>query len=189
MSRTGNSPILMPPIVTMEIEGRRVTVKGPLGELKLDTAAEVKVEIEEGEEIGGGKYAKVARKKDDPFSRSIHGLTRALLANMVIGVEKGWQKKLELVGVGFRVQGSEDKLTMTVGFSHPVEIQAPEGIKFKIEDNTKIIVSGIDRALVGQTAASIRKVRPPEPYQGKGIRYAGEYVRRKAGKAGKVGSK
>lgn len=148
----------------------------------MEIGPQVKVELEEQVLI-------VKRKKEDKVSKSMHGLTRSLIANMVTGVEKGWQKKLELIGVGFRAQSSGDKLTLNVGYSHPVEVAAPEGIKFVVEDNTKITVSGIDKILVGQVAASIRKVRRPEPYQGKGIRYSGEYVRRKAGKAGKAGAK
>lgn len=156
-------------------------VKGPMGELSTEIYPQVKVEVSDQQVL-------VKRKKDDKTSRSLHGLTRALIANMVTGVEKGWQKKLELVGVGFRAQASGDKLTLNVGYSHPVEVEAPSGIKFAVEENTRVLVSGIDKILVGQVAASVRKVRPPEPYQGKGIRYSGEYVRRKAGKAGKVGA-
>jgi large subunit ribosomal protein L6 len=182
MSRIGNAPIQIPNNVTIDIDGPKVSVKGPLGELSMDYLPQVKVEVVDSQVI-------VKRKKEDKVSKSLHGLTRALIANMVVGVEKGWQRKLELVGVGYRVQGSTDKVTLNVGYSHPVEISAPEGIKFNVEDNTKITVSGIDKILVGQIAASIRGVRPPEPYQGKGIRYSGEYVRRKAGKAGKAGAK
>lgn len=180
MSRIGNMPITIPSSVTVEIEGHKVTVTGPLGQLQVEIRPEVKLERTEME-------IKVTRKKDDQFSRSLHGLTRSLIANMIYGVEKGWEKKLELVGVGYRTQLSGEKLILNVGYSHPVEIEVPQGIKFMVEDNTKIKVSGIDKQLVGETAAAIRKVRPPEPYQGKGIRYSGEYVRRKAGKTGKVG--
>lgn len=164
------------------MEEGQVVAKGNLGSLKLLPRPEIKVGIEGGNVI-------VKRKKEDKLSKSLHGLTRSLINNMVIGVSKGWDKKLELIGVGYRAQISGDKLTLAVGYSHPVEIMAPEGIKFEVADNTKITVSGIDKNLVGQIAATIRKVRPPEPYQGKGIRYSGEYVRRKAGKAGKVGVK
>lgn len=181
MSRIGNAPIQIPSTVTVEIEGNKVTVKGPLGELFLEFRPEVKVEKNEQQLI-------VKRKKEDQISRAMHGLTRSLIANMVTGVEKGWQKKLELVGVGYRAQSTGDKLTLAVGYSHPVEILAPDGIKFTVEENTKINVSGIDKNLVGQVAARIHAARPPEPYQGKGVRYAGERVRRKAGKAGKVGA-
>lgn len=182
MSRIGNAPIKIPATVTVETEGSQVVVKGPLGKLQIVTLPQIKVVVEDGQVI-------VKRKGDNKLAKSIHGLIRSLIANMVTGVEKGWQKRLELVGVGFRTQTSGDKLTLSVGYSHPVEITAPSGIKFVVEDNTKITVSGIDKGLVGQTAARIRKVRPPEPYQGKGIRYSGEYVRRKPGKAGKAGAK
>lgn len=182
MSRIGNSPILIPPAVTVDIEGHKVLAKGPLGELSLQVNPQIKVEKEEQQVI-------VKRKKEDKISKSLHGLIRSLIANMVTGVEKGWQKRLELVGVGFRSQTDGSKLTLNVGFSHPVEITAPDGIKFAVEDNTKILVSGIDKIKVGQIAAIIRDVRPPEPYKGKGIRYSGEYVRKKAGKAGKAGAK
>ncbi len=181
MSRIGNAPIEIPAGVNVEIEGRKVKATGPLGELHMETRPEVKIEQEDQVLI-------VKRHKEDKVSRSLHGLTRSLLFNMVSGVSKGWEKKLELVGVGYRVQGSPEKITLNVGYSHPVEIEAPEGIKFAVEDNTKVKVSGIDKHLVGQIAAKIRGVRPPEPYQGKGIRYSGEYVKRKAGKAGKVGA-
>ncbi|MDO8498969.1 MAG: 50S ribosomal protein L6 [bacterium] len=181
MSRVGNNPIAVPQTVNVEIEGQKVAVKGPLGELSLHCQPQLKVVLEDSQII-------VKRKKEDAFSRSLHGLTRSLIANMVQGVEKGWEKKLELIGVGYRAQLNGEKLVLNVGFSHPVEVAAPEGIRFAVADNTKITVSGIDKSLVGQVAATIRKVRPPEPYQGKGIRYVGEYVRRKAGKAGKVGA-
>lgn len=182
MSRVGDVPVQIPSGVNVSTEGQTVTVKGPLGELSMEYLSKLKVEVEDGQIL-------VKRKKNDAISRSLHGLTRSLLANMVAGVEKGWQKRLELVGVGYRAQIAAEKLTLAVGFSHPVEFTAPEGITFKVEDNTKVVISGIDKEKVGQMAASIRKVRPPEPYQGKGIRYSGEYVRRKAGKAGKVGAK
>ena len=181
MSRIGDAPIQIPSAVTVEVNGQKVVVKGPLGQLEMEFRPEVKVSVED-------QIVTVLRKRQDKVSRSLHGLTRSLIANMVTGVEKGWERKLELVGVGFRAQTDGEKLTLNVGFSHPVEITASEGIKFTVADNTKITVLGIDKILVGQVAASVRKVRPTEPYQGKGIRYAGEYVRRKAGKAGKVGA-
>lgn len=180
MSRVGSVPIKIPPQVQVEVSGRELKATGPLGQLTMEFRPEVKVEIE-------GENVVVKRKKEDKIARSLHGLTRSLIANMVAGVEKGWKRRLELVGVGYRAQGGGDKLTLSVGFSHPVEVSAPEGIKFSVEDNTKIVVEGIDKNLVGQVAASIRKIKPPEPYKGKGIRFAGEYVRRKPGKAGKVG--
>lgn len=182
MSRVGEAPINIPSPVNVEVEGQHIKAKGPLGELSMEFNRQVKVMVE-------GDQVIIKRQKDDRFCKSLHGLTRSLIANMVTGVEKGWEKKLELVGVGFRAQSSGDKIILSVGYSHPVEIIAPEGIRFEVADNTKIRVLGIDKQLVGQIAASIRKVRPPEPYQGKGIRYSGEYVRRKPGKAGKVGAK
>lgn len=179
MSRIGNAPIQIPNGVNVEIDHQKVTVKGPLGELTMDYLPKIKVEIQ-------GSQVIVKRKNEDKFSKSLHGLTRSLINNMVIGVEKGWEKKLELVGVGYRAQEIGDKLSLAVGYSHPVEIDMPEGIKFAVTDTTKIIITGIDKIKVGQIAAKIRDVRPPEPYKGKGIRYEGEYIRRKAGKAGKV---
>jgi large subunit ribosomal protein L6 len=181
MSRVGNNPITIPANITINMDGANVLVHGPLGDLVVPTLPQVKITVE-------GNQVKVSRKKEDKVSKSLHGLTRALIANAVTGVEKGWEKKLELVGVGFRSQTTGDKITLNVGYSHPVEITAPNGVKFAVADNTKITVSGIDKELIGQVAAKIRAVRPPEPYQGKGIRYSGEYVRRKAGKAGKVGA-
>lgn len=179
MSRVGNAAITIPEGVEVVVEGHKVLVKGAKGVLDLVTQPQVKVEVTDGKII-------ISRKKEDKLSKSLHGLTRSLLNNMVQGVSQGWSKSLEMVGVGYRVAGGGDSLTLSVGFSHPVEIKAPEGIIFSIEDNTKIAVSGIDRQLVGQVAANIRKVKPPEVYKGKGIRYEGEYVRRKPGKAGKA---
>lgn len=181
MSRIGNAPITIPSNVTVDITGSKVTVNGPLGELNMEYLPKVKVEIIDNQII-------VKRKNEDKFSKSLHGLTRSLINNMIIGVEKGWEKKLELVGVGYRAAAMGEKLSLAVGYSHPVEIAMPEGIKFNVVDNTKITLSGIDKIKVGQIAAKIRDVRPPEPYKGKGIRYVGEYIRRKAGKAGKVGA-
>jgi large subunit ribosomal protein L6 len=179
MSRIGENPIIVPNNVTVAINGNVVAVTGPKGNLSLTTLPQVKVEQE-------GDKLIVKRKKEDKFSKSAHGLTRSLISNMVVGVTDGWKRDLEMVGVGYRVQGGGDTLTLSVGFSHPVTVKAPEGVLFAVSENTKIAVSGIDRALVGQTAANIRKVKPPEVYKGKGIRFAGEYVRRKAGKAGKA---
>lgn len=181
MSRIGNALINIPGQVIVEKENSLITVKGPLGNLSLTIPAGIEVKIE-------NQQVKVSRSSEEKAIKSLHGLTRALIANMVYGVEKGWLKKLELVGVGFRAQTSGEEIILNVGFSHPVKVKAPQGIKFTVEDNTKITVAGIDKGLVGQVAASIRKVKPPEPYQGKGIRLQGEYVRRKAGKAGKVGA-
>lgn len=174
-------PVPIPPQVNVEVEGHKILVKGPLGELSWEFPSAVMVEQ-------GDQMLLIKRKKNDRLSKSLHGLARSLIANMVMGVEKGWQKKLELIGVGFRAQTEGEKLILNIGYSHPVEVVAPQGIQFTVADNTKITVSGIDKNLVGQMAASIRKAKPPEPYQGKGIRYLGEYVRRKAGKTGKVGA-
>lgn len=182
MSRVGNAIINIPNGVQVSVEGARVVTVGPKGTLETVLYPEVKVAVEDG-------VVKVSRKKDDKTSRSLHGLTRSLINNTVIGVSEGWTKGLEMVGVGYRVQSSGDTLTLNVGYSHPVVVKAPEGINFSITDNTKILVSGIDKILVGQIAAKIRDVKPPEVYKGKGIRYSGEYVRRKAGKAGKAAAK
>lgn len=179
MSRVGQNPVVIPQGVNIEIQGNHVAVNGPKGKLEMDLLSEVKVVIAEGKLI-------VSRKREDKFSKSAHGLTRALINNMVLGVTEGWKKDLEMVGVGYRAQGGGDALTLNVGFSHPVSIKAPEGITFAVSDNTKISVSGIDKTLVGQIAANIRAVKPPEVYKGKGIRMSGEYVRRKAGKAAKA---
>lgn len=178
MSRVGNALIEIPNGVEINNAGQRVEVKGPKGSLDLDLRPEIKVEIEDNKVM-------VKRKKDDRLSRSLHGLTRALINNMVIGVSSGWVKNLEMVGVGYRAVGSDKQITLSVGFSHPVVIDSPEGISLAVTENTKISVSGIDKTLVGQVAAKIRAIRPPEVYKGKGIRYAGEHVRRKPGKAGK----
>lgn len=183
MSRVGNTAIQIPSEVTVTSSDHQVSVKGPLGELSMEFRPEIQVEVDEK----NGQVT-IRRRKEDRISRSLHGLIRSLVANMVTGVKTGWQRKLELVGVGFRAQVMGEKLVLNIGFSHPVEIMAPLGIKFTVEDNTKITVSGVDKQLVGQVAASIRKIKPPEPYQGKGIRFTGEYVRRKAGKAGKAGA-
>ena len=179
MSRIGNAPIDIPTGVEVNIEGSDLTVKGSKGVLRLELTRAVKVSIEENKVL-------VSRKKEDKQRKSLHGLTRSLINNMVIGVTTGWTKNLEMVGVGYRAQGGGDTVTLNVGYSHPVVVKAPEGITFVVAENTKISVSGIDKTLVGQISANIRKVRPPEVYKGKGIRYAGEYVRKKAGKAGKA---
>lgn len=180
MSRIGNNPVAIPANVEILIEKELLTVKGPKGQLDLTLLPQVKVETEDNKVV-------VKRKRNDKFSRSAHGLTRSLINNMVQGVTEGWTKNLELVGVGYRAQGGGENLTLNVGYSHPVAVKAPAGVTFAVVDNTKIAVSGIDRALVGQVAANIRAVRSPEVYKGKGIRYTGEYIRRKAGKAGKAG--
>lgn len=181
MSRIGNALIQIPTGVTVEKTGSHIVVNGSKGSLNIDVHDGIEVHIE-------GAQITVKRKTEEKSVKSLHGLTRALLNNMVIGVSTGWTKNLDLVGVGYRAQSTGDKITLNVGFSHPVEISAPEGIRFEVKDNTKLTVSGIDKILVGQIAAKIKAVKPPEPYKGKGIRYEGEYVRRKAGKAGKVGA-
>jgi len=179
MSRIGKQPIPIPSGVQVNVAGLHVSVKGPKGELQRDVHPEMQVKVEDGNVI-------VTRPSDRPTHRALHGLTRALLANMVTGVETGYSKTLEMQGVGYRVQMIGKNIQVAVGFSHPVDVEAPKGIEFEIEGNNKIFVRGIDKELVGQTAAEIRKIRPPEPYKGKGIRYEGEHVRRKAGKAGKA---
>ncbi len=180
MSRIGNAPILIPTGVSFTKEGAKVSVTGPKGTLSLNVHPNITVEIEEGK-------VKVSRKNDLKEVRALHGLTRNLLANMVIGVNVLWSKDLELVGVGFRAQVMGNELILNVGYSHQVKIVAPVGITFEVTDNTKIKVSGIDKQLVGQISANLKKVRPPDVYKGKGIRYAGEYIRKKVGKSAKVG--
>lgn len=179
MSRIGNNPIDVPAGVTVVIDGQLVKVSGPKGNLEEMILPQVSVEQVDGKLM-------VSRKKEDQVSKSLHGLTRSLISNMIIGVTTGWTKNLELVGVGYRAQGGGNALTLSVGYSHPVSVKAPEGVTFTVADNTKISVTGIDKQMVGQIAANIRAVRPPEVYKGKGVRYSGEYVRRKAGKAGKA---
>lgn len=181
MSRIGNALIQIPQGVTVEKNGDNMVVTGPKGNLNLKLNSGVGVDIEEGKVL-------VKRKSDEKNIRALHGLTRSLIANMVLGVTNGWSKDLELVGVGFRAQvNSGDKLMLNVGYSHQVEVVAPDGINFEVTDNTKIKVSGIDKYLVGQVSANIKKIRVPDVYKGKGIRYSGEYIRKKVGKSGKVG--
>lgn len=172
-------PILIPAGTELTLDGNVVTAKGSKGSLTMELNPAVKVEIEGAEAI-------VKPKKGYEKAKAMHGLTRSLINNMVVGVTSGWDKNLEMVGVGYRVQGGGETVTLNVGYSHQVIVKAPEGITFIVADNTKIKVSGINKILVGQIAANIRAVRPPEVYQGKGIRYQGEYVRKKAGKAGKA---
>lgn len=181
MSRIGNSPINIPAGVTIEKSGKIINVSGPKGSLQLDVDSSITVDIE-------GNVVSVKRKKDDKAVRAMHGLIRNLINNMVTGVTEGWSKNLELVGVGFRAQSSGEKLVLNVGYSHPVEVVAPSGISFEVTDNTKIKVSGIDKQQVGQIAANIKKVRVPDVYKGKGVRYEGEYIRKKVGKSAKVGA-
>lgn len=179
MSKIGKIPVEIPKDAQILIEGAKITVKGPKGELCLEILRGIKAEIVDD------KIIVSQEKLGDEKTKAIFGLTRALIANLVKGVTIGFQKKLELSGVGFRVQGTPDELTLSLGFSHPVKVKAPKGIVFSVKDNT-ITVEGIDIALVGNTAARIRAIKPPEPYKGKGIRYAGEKIRRKAGKSAKA---
>lgn len=178
MSRIGKRPIAIPSQVTVDIDGQQVNVKGPKGNLERVLPGKVVI-TKDGEEI------QVTRADESRIARERHGLCRTLIANMVEGVSKGFEKRLEIIGVGYRAQAQGSKLTLNVGYSKPVEMQMPQGIDVKVENNTQVILTGIDKELVGNTAATIRAVRPPEPYKGKGIRYQGEYVRRKAGKSGK----
>lgn len=179
MSRVGKQPIEMPSDVTLTVgEDNLVTVKGPKGELSRTFSSDIKVELE-------GNTVTVTRPSDAKEHRALHGTTRALIANMVEGVSKGFVRNLELVGVGYRAQKQGTKLVLNVGYSHPVEIEPETGIEVEVPSNTKISIKGIDKERVGALAANIRAVRSPEPYKGKGIRYEGEYVRRKEGKTGK----
>lgn len=178
MSRIGKRPVAIPTKVTVEINGQQIAVKGPKGSLARVLPSFVTVQQE-------GSTLQVLRQDDSRPARERHGLCRTLVSNMVEGVSQGFQKRLEIQGVGYRAQAQGSKLTLNVGYSKPVEMTMPEGIQVAVEKNTEVIVSGIDKELVGDVAAQIRAVRPPEPYKGKGIRYAGEFVRRKAGKTGK----
>jgi len=177
MSRVGNAPIPIPGGVDITVSGRDVTVKGPKGTLSHVLPDKIDLEVADGQ-------LTVSRQDEQRQTRALHGLTRALLANMCRGVSEGFVRELQTVGVGYRASLSGSKLELQVGYSHPVHIEAPDGITFEVPEPTRIVVSGIDKQAVGQIAADIRAVRPPEPYKGKGIRYAGEQVRRKAGKAG-----
>jgi large subunit ribosomal protein L6 len=172
--------IAVPSGVEVTQEGRTLRVKGPLGELSREIHPEMKIEREDGE-------LRVVRPTDEPRHRALHGLTRTLVNNMVTGVTSGFTKALEISGVGYRAQLQGEKLVLALGYSHPVEVEPPSGIQFRVETPTRLAVFGPDKELVGQTAAFIRSRRKPEPYKGKGIRYAGEQILRKAGKAGKVG--
>lgn len=180
MSRIGRLPIPIPKGVQVDIKGSHVTMKGPKGELSRSFNPDMTISLLDGQIV-------VARSTDDQQHRALHGLTRALLANMVTGVTTGYRKDLEIQGVGYRAEMRGKNLVLYVGFSHPVEIAPPLGITLGIESRGKnIVIEGIDKELVGEMAARVRRVRPPEPYKGKGIRYVGEYVRQKAGKAGKA---
>ena len=178
MSRIGRLPIDIPAGVDVKVDGSAVTVKGPKGELALTVASPIEVKVEDGQVL-------VTRPDDERESRSLHGLTRSLIANQIIGVTQGYSKGLEIVGTGYRVAQRGSSIEFALGFSHPVTVEPPAGITLTVEGNNKITVAGIDKQAVGETAANIRKIKKPEPYKGKGIRYAGEVVRRKAGKSGK----
>ena len=178
MSRIGNKPITVPEGVEIKLDGQNITVKGPKGTLEREIHSNMKVTIE-------GNVLKVERPNDEPQNRSLHGLTRTLINNMIEGTVKGFERKLEINGVGYRAAKQGTKLVLTLGYSHPVEMEAPEGITFDVPNQNEIIVKGMDKELVGQTAAVIRTKRPPEVYRGKGIKYAEEVIRRKEGKAGK----
>ena len=182
MSRIGRLPIQVPTGVDVTLDGRTITVTGPKGTLTRDLPPRMALERE-------GDVITVSRPTENKLDKSLHGLTRTLVNNMVVGVTTGYRKGLEIVGVGYRAQKVGNNLQLALGYSHPVEIVAPEGISFELDTPLKLAVVGIDKELVGQMAAKIRATRKPEPYKGKGVRYAGEKVRRKAGKAGKIGGK
>ncbi len=177
MSRIGKKPIPVPKNVTATIDGQTVKVKGPKGELERRLHPSMAIAMDDGN-------ITVARPSDEPGHRALHGLTRTLVANMVDGVTKGYSKQLEIIGVGYKAEARPYGLQLALGFSHPVEYRAPKGIKLTAPQPTQIIIEGADKELVGQVAAELRSLRPPEPYKGKGIKYQGEQVRRKAGKAG-----
>jgi large subunit ribosomal protein L6 len=178
MSRIGRLPISIPSGVEVKIDGQDVTVKGPKGELALTVASPIVAAIEDGQVI-------VTRPDDERASRSLHGLTRTLISNDIVGVTEGYKKGLEIVGTGYRVTAKGSSVEFALGYSHSITVDPPAGIEFTVEGNTKLTVSGISKQAVGEVAAQIRKLRKPEPYKGKGVRYEGENVRRKAGKSGK----
>lgn len=177
MSRIGKNAVKIPSGVTVELQGNKLKVKGPKGELIKNMNPLMKIEIA-GDEI------KAVRPDNSKLGKSLHGMTRTMISNMIEGVTKGYIKKLELIGVGYRAQANKNKLNLTLGFSHPIEHVAPQGIEFKMDEEAKniIIISGIDKEMVGETASKVRSYRKPEPYKGKGVRYQGEYVPKKAGK-------
>jgi large subunit ribosomal protein L6 len=175
VSRIGRQPIEIPDGVEVDVQASAVKVKGPKGELSQEIVRDMKVSLDEG-------AVKVERPTDRGEHRALHGLTRSLIANMVEGVTNGYEKRLEIQGVGYRAQLKGKNLELALGYSHPVTLDAPDGIEFEVPQQTEVIVRGIDKQLVGETAARIRKARPPEPYKGKGVRYAGEQVTRKVGK-------
>ena len=178
MSRIGKNPISVPSGVEVKVDGQDVAVKGPKGELSVTIAEPITVSLEDG-------VITVSRPDEERESRSLHGLSRTLINNMIVGVTDGYSKALEIVGTGYRVLAKGSNLEFALGYSHPITVEPPEGISFSVDGQTKVAVHGIDKQLVGETAANIRKLRRPEPYKGKGVRYAGEIVRRKVGKAGK----
>ena len=182
MSRIGRLPIAIPAGVDVTIDGRTVTVKGPKGQLSRELHPDIAVSREDGSIV-------VTRPTEQKVHKQLHGLTRTLVNNMVVGVTDGYRKGLEITGVGYRATKNGEKLTLNLGYSHPIEIDPPKGISFEVENPTRLAVVGIDKELVGQVAAQVRATRKPEPYKGKGVRYSGEYIRRKAGKAGKIGGK
>lgn len=177
MSRIGKKPVEIPKGVTVTVDGSTVTVKGPKGTLSRDVPAEITADVVDGQ-------VRVQRPSESKRHKALHGLARTMIANMVWGVTEGYSRQLEIQGVGYKAETRPKGVRLIVGFSHPVEYAAPEGISISVENNVVVTVAGIDKELVGQVAADLRKVRPPEPYKGKGIRYVGEQVRRKAGKAG-----
>ncbi|MEX2441613.1 MAG: 50S ribosomal protein L6 [Pontimonas sp.] len=178
MSRIGRLPIPVPAGVTVAISGAHVSVKGPKGELELTMARPIEAALQDDRVV-------VTRPNDERDSRALHGLTRSLIANQIIGVTDGYTKSLEVVGTGYRVAAKGESLEFALGYSHSITVEPPAGVSFSVEGNNKVTVSGIDKQAVGEAAANIRKLRKPEPYKGKGVRYEGERVRRKAGKAGK----
>ena len=182
MSRIGRLPITVPSGVDVTIDGRNVTVSGPKGTLSRALHPDMTVSREDGTIV-------VTRPTEQKLHKQLHGLTRTLVSNMVVGVTDGYRKGLEITGVGYRAALNGRKLQLNLGYSHQIEIDPPEGITFEVENPTRLAVVGIDKELVGQVAAKVRSTRKPEPYKGKGVRYAGEYIRRKAGKAGKIGGK
>ena len=182
MSRIGRLPIAVPSSVDVTIEGRRLTVKGPKGTLTRELHPDMTVSREEDNLV-------VTRPTEQKTHKQLHGLTRTLVNNMVVGVTDGYRKGIEITGVGYRAAKVGEKLQLNLGYSHPIEIDPPAGISFEVENPTRLAVLGIDKELVGQIAARVRATRKPEPYKGKGVRYAGEQIRRKAGKAGKIGGK
>ena len=182
MSRIGRLPITVPSGVDVTIDGRNVTVTGPKGTLSRALHPDITVSREDGTLV-------VTRPTEQKTHKQLHGLTRTLVNNMVVGVTDGYRKGLEITGVGYRAQLHGNKLQLNLGYSHPIEIDPPDGISFELENPTRLAVVGIDKELVGQIAAKVRATRKPEPYKGKGVRYSGEYIRRKAGKAGKIGGK